>query len=92
MRTPDGNIFARGAQDYKCIGMQYLEAIRNLKSKDFMPTRIIHVSYVPDEEVSGFDGAVKFVGSKEFEDLNIGFMLDEGQANHGDEFQSFLCG
>ena len=26
-----GNIFARGSQDMKCVGMQYLEAIRLLK-------------------------------------------------------------
>jgi aminoacylase len=28
-----GHIFARGSQDMKCVGMQYLEAIRRLKAK-----------------------------------------------------------
>jgi aminoacylase len=28
-----GRVFARGSQDMKCVGMQYLEAIRRLKAK-----------------------------------------------------------
>ena len=91
MKTSDGKIYARGAQDDKCIGMQYLEAIRNLKQKNFVPIRTVLVSYVPDEEIGGFDGAAKFVDSKEFRDLNVGFVLDEGQANPGDEFRVFYA-
>ncbi|KAK8705457.1 hypothetical protein V6N13_049060 [Hibiscus sabdariffa] len=89
--TPDGKIYARGAQDDKCIAMQYLEAIRNLKAKAFTPVRTLHFSYVPDEEIGGFDGSAKFVKSKEFEDLNVGFVLDEGQASTGDEFRVFYA-
>ncbi|KAL4271345.1 hypothetical protein GQ457_13G010330 [Hibiscus cannabinus] len=89
--TPDGKIYARGAQDDKCIAMQYLEAIRNLKAKGFTPLRTLHVSYVPDEEIGGFDGSAKFVKSKEFEGLNVGFVLDEGQASTGDEFRVFYA-
>lgn len=91
VRTSDGRIFARGAQDDKCVGMQYLEAMRNLKKKAFNPTRTVHVSYVPDEEIGGFDGAAKFAASKEFKELNVGFMLDEGQASPGDEFRVFYA-
>ncbi|OAY58248.1 aminoacylase-1 [Manihot esculenta] len=91
VHTPDGKIFARGAQDDKCIAIQYLEAIRNLKSKNFIPTRTIHISYVPDEEIGGFDGAAKFVNSKEFRHLNVGFALDEGQASVNDEFRVFFA-
>ncbi|RVW17659.1 Aminoacylase-1 [Vitis vinifera] len=87
----DGKIFARGAQDDKCIAMQYLEAIRNLRAQNFQPTRTIHISYVPDEEIGGFDGAAKFVASNEFADLNVGFMLDEGQASTSDEFRVFYA-
>ncbi|XP_062099155.1 uncharacterized protein LOC133805071 [Humulus lupulus] len=89
VKTPDGRIFARGAQDDKCIGMQYLEAIRNLKVKDFQPTRTVHLSYVPDEEIGGFEGAARFTASQEFRDLNLGFAMDEGQANPGDSFRVF---
>ncbi|KAL5558384.1 hypothetical protein UlMin_034595 [Ulmus minor] len=91
VRTDDGKIFARGAQDDKCIGMQYLEAIRNLKAKNFEPIRTIHISYVPDEEIGGVTGAASFSASIEFKDLNVGFMLDEGQANPGDEFRVFYA-
>ncbi|KAJ9146324.1 hypothetical protein P3X46_028604 [Hevea brasiliensis] len=91
VRTPDGKIFARGAQDDKCIAIQYIEAIRNLKAKNFIPTRTIHISYVPDEEIGGIDGAAKFVNSKEFRDLNVGFALDEGQASVNDEFRLFFA-
>uniref|UniRef100_A0A6P4AZ22 aminoacylase-1-like n=1 Tax=Ziziphus jujuba TaxID=326968 RepID=A0A6P4AZ22_ZIZJJ len=91
VRKTDGKIFARGAQDDKCIGMQYLEAIRNLKEKKFEPIRTLHFSYVPDEEIGGFEGAAKFTASKEFKDLNVGFAMDEGQANPGDEFRVFYA-
>jgi aminoacylase len=42
-----GNIYARGTQDMKSVGMQYLEAIRELKKKGFTPRRTIHVTFVP---------------------------------------------
>jgi aminoacylase len=31
----------------KSVGMQYLEAIRGLKAQGFVPTRTIHVTFVP---------------------------------------------
>jgi amidohydrolase/aminoacylase len=72
--------------------MQYLEAIRNLKlGLGFSPKRTIHLSYVPDEEIGGFDGAATFYGSEEFEELNVGFAMDEGQASVGDEFRVFYA-
>lgn len=91
VRTPEGKIFARGAQDDKCIGMQYLEAVRNLKQKNFTPIRTVHFSYVSDEEIGGIEGAAKFTASKDFKDLNLGFAMDEGQANPGDEFRVFYA-
>ncbi|PON76353.1 N-acyl-L-amino-acid amidohydrolase [Trema orientale] len=91
VRTPDGNIFARGAQDDKCVGMQYLEAIRGLRAKNVRPIRTVHVSYVPDEEIGGFEGAAKFAASEEFRGLNVGFALDEGQASPGEEFRVFYA-
>ncbi|KAL6527549.1 hypothetical protein OROGR_016639 [Orobanche gracilis] len=88
----DGKIYARGAQDDKCIGMQYLEAIKELKTNlDYTPLRSVHISYVPDEEVGGFDGMAKFVESKEFRELNLGFVLDEGQSSVNDEFRVFFA-
>lgn len=43
----NGNIYARGTQDMKSVGMQYLGAIRALKSKNIRLKRTIHVTYVP---------------------------------------------
>lgn len=40
--------------------------------------RIVYVFYVFDEEIGGFDGVVKFFVLKEFEELNVGFVMDEG--------------
>lgn len=43
----DGRIYARGAQDMKSVGMQYLGAINALKSKNVCLKRTVHVTFVP---------------------------------------------
>jgi aminoacylase len=45
----DGNIYGRGAQDMKSIGIQYIEAIRRLKQKGVLLKRTVHLSFVPGE-------------------------------------------
>lgn len=90
-RDADGRIYARGSQDDKCIAIQYLEALRNLKARGFSPLRSIHVSLVPDEEIGGADGHARFVASEQFRRLNIGFVLDEGQASPTDELRVFYA-
>lgn len=89
LQDEEGNIFARGTQDMKCVGMQYLEAIRNLKAEGFQPTRTIHLSFVPDEEIGGVDGAGNFVASEDFQKLNVGVNLDEGMASPGESYRVF---
>lgn len=93
VKTDDGRIFARGAQDDKCIAIQYLEAIRNILLADpgFKPTRTINICYVPDEEIGGLDGMAKFVESKDFKEMNVGFFLDEGQASTNDRYRVFYA-
>ncbi|KAJ9550443.1 hypothetical protein OSB04_014488 [Centaurea solstitialis] len=88
-----GNIYARGSQDMKCVGLQYLEAIRNLKNKDsgFQPIRTIYVSFVPDEEIGGHDGAELFAKSKVFHEMNVGIVLDEGLASPEDYYRLFYA-
>ncbi|KAJ4753222.1 Aminoacylase [Rhynchospora pubera] len=86
-----GRIYARGAQDDKCLAIQYLEAIRSLKRSGFSPLRSVHISLVPDEEIGGADGAEKFARSEEFRKLNVGLVLDEGQASPTDEFRIFYA-
>ncbi|XP_026500882.2 aminoacylase-1-like [Vanessa tameamea] len=85
----DGKIYARGSQDMKCVGIQYLEAVRKLKSAGIKLKRTLHISFVPDEEIGGHDGMEKFVLTDSFKALNIGFALDEGMANPGEEFIIF---
>jgi hypothetical protein len=46
-KDENGNIFARGAQDMKCVGIQYLEAVRRLMSKGVCLRRTVHISFVP---------------------------------------------
>ena len=62
----------------KCVGMQYLEAIRKLKASGFHPLRSVYLSFVPDEEIGGHDGVEKFVDSDVFTNMNLGIILDEG--------------
>ncbi|GJX27742.1 aminoacylase-1 [Tanacetum coccineum] len=94
VKTEDGRIFARGAQDDKCIAIQYLEALRNILEEDpfFKPVRTVHICYVPDEETGGFDGMAKFVESDQFKEMNVGFFLDEGQASTNDKYRVFYSG
>lgn len=82
----EGRIFGRGAQDMKCVGTQYLGAIRELQKQGFVPRRTIHVLFVPDEEIGGKEGMWQIVKSKEFRNLNVAFVLDEGIASETDRF------
>uniref|UniRef100_A0A8C4TT90 N-acyl-aliphatic-L-amino acid amidohydrolase n=1 Tax=Falco tinnunculus TaxID=100819 RepID=A0A8C4TT90_FALTI len=84
-----GNIYARGAQDMKCVSIQYLEAIRRLKAEGKCFARTIHLTFVPDEEVGGHKGMEMFVQRPEFRALNVGFALDEGLASPSDTYSVF---
>lgn len=42
-----GNIYARGAQDMKCVGIQFLESVRRLQSAGVTLRRTLHLSFVP---------------------------------------------
>jgi aminoacylase len=74
----EGKIFARGSQDMKCVGMQYLAALRHFKRNNISFKRTIHVTFVPEEEIGGVDGMKDFVHQEAFKELNIGVSLDEG--------------
>ncbi|KAJ8572099.1 hypothetical protein K7X08_008610 [Anisodus acutangulus] len=84
-----GNIFARGSQDMKCVSLQYLEAIRKLNASGFRPLRTVYLSFVPDEEIGGNDGAGKFSDSDVFAKMNVGIVLDEGLASPIDNYRAF---
>jgi len=80
-----GNIYGRGTQDMKCVGIQHIEAVRRLKNAGKRFKRTIHLTFVPEEEVGGGDGMQKFVRTPEFKAMNVGFSLDEGLAGPDDE-------
>ncbi|CAL9107084.1 unnamed protein product [Musa acuminata var. zebrina] len=85
----EGNIYARGSQDMKCVGIQYLEAIRRLKAAFFVPDRTIYISFVPDEEIGGTDGVGALVASDTFKQMRVGVVLDEGLASPRPEYRVF---
>lgn len=87
----DGKIFARGSQDMKCCGTQYLGAIRALKKAGFTPKRTVRLSFVPEEEIGGVEGMQEFVLTEEFKALNIGFALDETIASTDEYFHLFYA-
>ncbi|KAI3418826.1 hypothetical protein GPALN_007926 [Globodera pallida] len=87
----EGNIFARGAQDMKCVGVQYMEALREILSgngqKPFL--RTVHILWGPDEEIGSHDGMEQFIRTDKFRSLNVGFALDEGLASETDVYTVF---
>ncbi|KAJ3252014.1 adenylate cyclase [Boothiomyces macroporosus] len=89
VKLDNGDIVARGAQDMKCVGIWYMEAIRKLQQQNKKLKRTLHLTWVPDEEIGGHDGMMVFVKSKEFKELNAGFALDEGLANEKNAFKLY---
>lgn len=89
----DGRIYARGTQDMKCVSMQYIEAIAAIQRANATNVspfeRTIALSFTPDEEVGGVEGAGLFVASPAFQELRAAVGLDEGLANPEDAFTVF---
>ncbi|OAF71490.1 N-acyl-L-amino-acid amidohydrolase [Intoshia linei] len=91
-------MYARGIQDMKSVGIQYLEAIRMIKPNLKGNYRTVHVSFVPDEEIGGKDGMAIFSKSNDFKKLNVGIGFDEGidikiegNQGHGSKFIKFTA-
>lgn len=84
-----GDIYGRGTQDMKCVGIQYMEALKELKKKGHKFLRTIYLSFVPDEEIGGKNGMFEFVKTEMFKKMNVGFALDEGYANPTEKFTVF---
>lgn len=75
-----GDIYARGAQDMKCVTSWYLEAIRRMKAEGKTFARTIHLLSTTDEEI-GSNPSGFFSKTQAFKDLNLIFGLDEGIAS-----------
>ncbi|KAM0942906.1 putative N-acyl-aliphatic-L-amino acid amidohydrolase [Dioscorea sansibarensis] len=87
----DGEIFARGSQDMKCISMQHLEAARRLSAAGFTPDRTVYFVFSPDEEIGGESGAAALAASEKFHEMRVGVVLDEGLASPGEEYRVFYA-
>eukprot|EP01060_Flectonema_neradi_P005789 TRINITY_DN13874_c2_g1_i1.p1 TRINITY_DN13874_c2_g1~~TRINITY_DN13874_c2_g1_i1.p1 ORF type:complete len:429 (+),score=89.28 TRINITY_DN13874_c2_g1_i1:80-1366(+) len=79
--TDDGKIYGRGAQDMKSVCIQYLVAVSRLIAAGYKPTKTVHLSYVPDEEVGGTEGMAHFITTDDFKELDVKCALDEGLCN-----------
>lgn len=89
----------------KCVGIQYIEALRRLLKNGRKFSRTIHVLWGPDEEIGGTlkwliyttltfvggDGMKSFVKTPEFKKLNLGFTLDEGIATPEDAYKVYYA-
>ncbi|XP_068152465.1 aminoacylase-1-like [Drosophila tropicalis] len=87
----EGRIYARGSQDMKCVGTQYLGAIRSLKNGGYQPKRNVYITFVPDEETGGVLGMKEFAKSEYFNAMNVGFSLDEGGTSPLERYHLFYA-
>lgn len=79
-------VYARGAQDMKCVGSAYLEAIDRLVQSGYQPERNLQVVFIADEEIGAADGWECLANDKQMmNELNITFGLDEGLASGENE-------
>lgn len=74
----ENQIYGRGTQDCKGLGIVHYAALRRLKNSNLPVERTIHCIIVPDEECGGFHGTGEFIEHPFFSLLNIGYVLDEG--------------
>jgi len=84
-----GDIYGRGTQDMKSVGIQYLEALCGLRDRGVDFERTIHILFVPDEEIGGIQGMGLLVRTKEWRELNAGVVLDEGLASPTETYTVF---
>jgi len=89
VKETNGDIYGRGTQDMKCVGIQHLEAVKRLKAAGRRFKRTLHLTFVPEEEVGGVDGMKKWVHTENFKSLNVGFCMDEGLASEEEEIPAY---
>lgn len=80
----NGIIYGRGTQDIKGVGICHYQALKELKDEDTLFKRTVYLIAVPDEEIGGFNGACQLVQTRQYKDLTIGYVLDEGLPSSSD--------
>ena len=92
----DGRIYARGAQDMKCVSIAYLCALDRLLRAHHMSSayhtplfnRSVYVLFTSDEEI-GSPTFSQFVLSPFFRSLRPAFALDEGICSPSGQFIAY---
>jgi aminoacylase len=82
-------IYGRGTQDMKSVSIQYIEAVKALKSKNYTPKRTVYLLLVPDEEVGGNRGIKPLLTSDVLKRMNPGVVMDEGLASPDGKYSVF---
>lgn len=82
-------IYGRGAQDMKCVGSMYIEAVLRLAAGGWSPRRTLALVYVPDEEVGGERGMKLLLAHELVRRLRPVVALDEGLASPDERFSVF---
>jgi aminoacylase len=77
-RIVDNKVIGRGTQDMKGVGVAHYFALQKIKKSGIILKRSVHILLVPDEELGGFGGTACFIKTKEFQALNMGYIIDEG--------------
>ncbi|GAM27570.1 hypothetical protein SAMD00019534_107460, partial [Acytostelium subglobosum LB1] len=88
-KDDNGDIYARGTQDMKCVAIQFLEVASRFIQKGIRPRRNLYLTFVPDEEIGAGKGMELFVNTDKFREMNIGMAIDEGLASPTEEFTVF---
>ena len=87
----DGKVYGRGAQDMKCVAVQYLAAIRRLVGRGLRPAaRDVVLTFVPDEEVGGGRGMKLLLLHERMAAIAPAFCLDEGLASPDDRARVYF--
>ncbi|NXI35394.1 P20D1 hydrolase, partial [Galbula dea] len=76
----EGFIYGRGTLDNKNSAMGILQALEFLLRRNYRPQRSFYVAVGHDEEVSGWNGAMKIAALLEARGVKLSFLLDEGSA------------
>uniref|UniRef100_A0A7S3DA33 N-acyl-aliphatic-L-amino acid amidohydrolase n=1 Tax=Palpitomonas bilix TaxID=652834 RepID=A0A7S3DA33_9EUKA len=87
----EGTIFGRGVQDMKSVGIQHMEAMKELVKEGVTLDRTVHVVFMPDEENGGDFGMKLFVQKGKLKELNPAVVLDEGLASTTPVFHAYYA-
>jgi carboxypeptidase PM20D1 len=74
----DGQVWGRGARDFKLGVVASLQAIEILLEQGFRPRRTVHLAFGHDEELGGHRGAGELAKLLQSRGLRMELVLDEG--------------